>query len=76
MQRGSILDNPTNLERYILSSIRYDSAGHDHSVVRWDSSVFPDDEMRALTTRTSYIEQYGAEPDNYEITHVIHSEQL
>ena len=75
-QTLEILDNPTRLERYILSSIRYDSAIHEHAVVHWDSSVLPDDEMKALTTRTNYIEQYGTEPDNYEITHIIHNQQL
>ena len=71
-----ILDIPTRLERCILSSIRYDSAIHEHAVVHWDRSVLPDDEMKALTTRTRYTEQYGAEPDNCEITHIIHNQHL
>ncbi len=75
-QTLKILDRPTRLERYILSSIRYDSAIHGHAVVHWDSSVLPDDEMKALTTRTNHIEQYGTEPDNYEITYIIHNQQL
>ncbi|MDE0045277.1 MAG: FAD-dependent oxidoreductase [bacterium] len=75
-QTLKILDRPTRLERYILSSIRYDSAIHGHAVVHWDSSVLPDDKMKALTTRTNHIEQYGTEPDNYEITYIIHNQQL
>ena len=74
-QTLKILDRPTRLERYILSSIRYDSAIHGHAVVHWDSSVLPDDEMMALTTRSNHIEQYGTEPDNYEITYIIHNQQ-
>ena len=75
-QTLEILDRPTRLERYILSSIRYDSAIHGHAVVHWDSSVLPDDQMKALTTRTNHIEQYGTEPDNYEITYIMHNQQL
>ena len=75
-QTLKILDNPTRLEHYILSSIRYDSTIHQHAVVHWDSSVLPDDEMNALTTRSNYIEQHGAEPDNYEITYIMHNQQL
>ena len=75
-QTLKILDRPTRLERYILSSIRYDNAIHGHAVVHWDSSVLPDDRMKALTTRTNHIEQYGTEPDNYEITYIMHNQQL
>ena len=34
-----ILDEPTMLERYILSSIRYESELHNHAVVHSDASV-------------------------------------
>ncbi|MCY4392472.1 MAG: hypothetical protein OXE43_10515, partial [Chloroflexi bacterium] len=70
-----LLDKPTLLERYILSSIRYESELHNHTVVHSDSSVLPDNEMKPLETRSNYIEQYGARPDNYEITYIMHNQQ-
>ena len=70
-----ILENPTFLERYILSSIRYDDEIHHRAVVHFDSSVLPDNEVRALETRSNHIEQYGAKPDNYEITYIMHNQQ-
>ncbi len=70
-----ILDKPTFLERYILSSIRYDSEIHNHAIVHWDSSVLPDNEARPLQTRSNHIEQYGSRPDNYEVTYIMHNQQ-
>ena len=70
-----ILDNPTMLERYILSSVRYESELHNHTVVHSDSSVLPDNEVQPLATRSNHIEQYGARPDNYEITYIMHNQQ-
>ena len=70
-----ILDKPTMLERYILSSVRYESELHNHTVVHSDSSVLPDNDVKALTTRSNHIEQYGARPDNYEITYIMHNQQ-
>ena len=70
-----ILDRPTFLERYILSSIRYESELHNHTVVHSDASVLPDNEASPLTTRSNHIEQYGARPDNYEITYIMHNQQ-
>ena len=70
-----ILDKPTMLERYILSSIRYESELHNHTVVHSDASVLPDNAVKPLTTRTNHIEQYGARPDNYEITYIMHNQQ-
>ena len=70
-----ILDNPSALERYILSSIRYDSEIHHLAVVHSDASVLPDNEMQPLSTRSNHIEQYGAKPDNYEITYIMHNQQ-
>ena len=70
-----ILDRPTMLERYILSSIRYESELHNHTVVHSDSSVLPDNEVKPLETRSNHIEQYGARPDNYEITYIMHNQQ-
>ena len=57
-----ILDKPTLLERYILSSIRYESELHNHTVVHSDASVLPDNEAQPLATRSNHIEQYGAPP--------------
>ena len=69
------LDNPTKLERYILSSIRYDTDLHNHAVVHFDESVLPDNEAKILSTRSNHIRQYGAKPDNYEITYIMHNQQ-
>ena len=74
-QTLKILDEPTFLERYILSSIRYDNEIHHLAVVHSDSSVLPDNEARPLSTRSNHIEQYGAKPDNYEITYIMHNQQ-
>ena len=70
-----MLDKPTALERYLLSSIRYESELHNHTVVHSDASVLPDNEAKPLTTRSNHIEQYGARPDNYEITYIMHNQQ-
>ena len=70
-----MLDRPTMLERYILSSVRYDSELHNHAIVHSDASVLPDSDVRALATRSNHIEQYGARPDNYEITYIMHNQQ-
>ena len=70
-----MLDRATFLERAILSSIRYESELHNHTVVHSDASVLPDNEAKPLTTRSNHIEQYGARPDNYEITYVMHNQQ-
>jgi len=70
-----LLDKPTFLERSILSSIRYESELHNHTVVHSDASVLPDNEVKPLTTRSNHIEQYGSRPDNYEITYIMHNQQ-
>ena len=70
-----ILDRPTLLERFILSSIRYESELHSHTVVHSDSSILPDNEAKPLATRSNHIEQYGPRPDNYEITYIMHNQQ-
>ena len=70
-----MLDKPTMLERYILSSVRYDSELHNHTVVHSDPTVLPDNEVKPLVTRSNHIEQYGARPDNYEITYIMHNQQ-
>ena len=70
-----MLDNPTMLERYILSSVRYESELHNHTIVHSDASVLPDNEVKPLETRSNHIEQYGTRPDNYEITYIMHNQQ-
>ena len=70
-----MLDAPTYLESSILSSIRYESELHNHAVVHSDASVLPDSDVEALDTRSNHIEQYGARPDNYEITYIMHNQQ-
>ena len=70
-----MIDKPTFMERYILSSIRYESELHNHTVVHSDSSVLPENEVQPLATRSNHIEQYGARPDNYEITYIMHNQQ-
>ncbi len=74
-QTLEILDRPTRLERYILSSIRYDRTLHHTAVVHSDPSVLPDNEAKPLSTRSNHIQQYGEPPDNYEITYVMHNQQ-
>ena len=74
-QTLALLDKPTSLERFILSSIRYETDLHGQAVVHSDSSVLPEDESNALATRSNYIQQYGARPDNYEITYIMHNQQ-
>ena len=69
------LDRPTLLERFILSSVRYESELHNHAIVHSDASVLPDGPVKPLTTRSNHIEQYGARPDNYEITYIMHNQQ-
>ena len=70
-----LLDKPTFLERYILSSVRYESELHNHTVVHSDSSVLPENAVQPLATRSNHIQQYGARPDNYEITYIMHNQQ-
>ena len=70
-----ILDKPTFLERYILSSIRYESELHNHTLVHSDAAVLPNNEVKLLETRSNHIEQYGSRPDNYEITYIMHNQQ-
>ena len=70
-----MLDRPTLLESWLLSSIRYESELHNHTIVHSDASVLPDSDVRALDTRSNHIEQYGTRPDNYEITYIMHNQQ-
>ena len=48
-----ILDKPTYLENWLLSSIRYESELHNHTVVHSDASVLPDNAVRPLAATTS-----------------------
>ena len=70
-----MLDKPTLLESYILSSVRYESELHNHTIVHSDASILPDNEVKPLATRSNHIEQYGVRPDNYEITYIMHNQQ-
>ena len=70
-----MLDEPTRMESCLLSSIRYESELHNHTIVHSDASVLPDSEVRPLATRSNHIEQYGVRPDNYEITYIMHNQQ-
>ena len=70
-----MLQKPTCLESSILSSIRYESELHNHTVVHSDASLLPESDVEALATRSNHIEQYGARPDNYEITYIMHNQQ-
>ncbi len=70
-----MLHDPTWLESSILSSIRYESELHNHTVVHSDASVLPESDVEALATRSNHIDQYGARPDNYEITYIMHNQQ-
>ena len=70
-----MLDGPTLLEGWLLSSIRYESELHNHTIVHSDDSVLPKNEVQALETRSNHIEQYGTRPDNYEITYIMHNQQ-
>ena len=74
-QTSMMLDMPTFLERWLLSSIRYESELHNHTVVHSDASVLPDNAVGPLATRSNHIEQYGVRPDNYEITYIMHNQQ-
>ncbi len=69
------LDKPSLFESWLLSSIRYESELHNHAIVHSDASVLPDNAAEPLTTRSNHIEQYGARPDNYEITYIMHNQQ-
>ena len=70
-----MLDRPTFMEGWLLSSIRYESELHNHTIVHSDASVLPDNEARPLEMRSNHIEQYGVRPDNYEITYIMHNQQ-
>ena len=70
-----MLHQPTRFEVALLSSIRYESELHNHTLVHSDASVLPDSDVEALETRSNHIEQYGARPDNYEITYIMHNQQ-
>ncbi len=70
-----MLDKPAFPETFLLSKIRYESELHNHTIVHSDASILPDNEARALETRSNHIEQYGSRPDNYEITYIMHNQQ-
>jgi predicted NAD/FAD-binding protein len=70
-----MLAEPSKTERWLLGAIRYESELHNHAVVHTDASVLPKDDTHALETRSNFILHYGARPDNYEITYIMHNQQ-
>jgi predicted NAD/FAD-binding protein len=70
-----LLDEPNLLERWLLSSVRYESELHNHAIVHSDESVLPENQTRPLETRSNFIIHYGSRPDNYEITYIMHNQQ-
>ncbi len=70
-----ILDKPSFIENCLLSSIRYESELHNHTIVHSDASILPDSAVKPLATRSNHIKQYGVRPDNYEITYIMHNQQ-
>lgn len=71
-----MLTEPSAGERYVLGSVRYESELHNHAVVHSDDSVLAGATgMAASETRSNYVEHYGARPDNYEITYIMHNQQ-
>src|SRR5688572_24855071 len=70
-----MLEKPSIMETFLFSSIRYESELHNHTVVHYDASVLPTNETRPLETRSNFIRQSGARPDNYEITYTKSNQQ-
>lgn len=70
-----ILSDPSAIERRVLGGVRYESELHNHAIVHTDASVLPNDETRALDTRSNFVLQYGSRPDNYEVTYIMHNQQ-
>ena len=54
-QALALLERPRPLERWVLSSVRYERELHHHAVVHTDGSVLPDNATRPLETRSNYI---------------------
>jgi hypothetical protein len=70
-----MLAEPSAAERWVLGAVRYESELHNHAIVHTDRAVLPEDETKPHDTRSNYIMQYGARPDNYEITYIMHNQQ-
>ncbi|MDE0302651.1 MAG: FAD-dependent oxidoreductase, partial [Gammaproteobacteria bacterium] len=45
-----MLDKPTFLERWLLSSIRYESELHNHTIIHSDASILPDTDVKEIDT--------------------------
>jgi predicted NAD/FAD-binding protein len=71
----TMLAEPSRRERWVLGRVRYETDLHSHAVVHTDASVLPDDDTRVLETRSTFVRHYGARPDNYEITYLMHNQQ-
>jgi len=74
-QARALLERPRAMERWLLSSVRYERELHRHAVVHTDGSVLPDNATRPLETRSNYIFHRGGPQDNYEITYIMHNQQ-
>ena len=70
-----LLGDATSAERRALGAVRYESELHNHVVVHTDGSVLPVDGTKTLETRSNFVLQYGARPDNYELTYIMHNQQ-
>ncbi|HEX4336569.1 MAG TPA: FAD-dependent oxidoreductase [Polyangiaceae bacterium] len=70
-----MLADPTSSERRALGRVRYESELHNHAIVHTDGSILPDDATKIVDTRSNYVLHYGARPDNYEITYLMHNQQ-
>lgn len=74
-QSMMMLDKPSKLELWLLSSIRYEAELHNHVTVHSDESVLPKNATKPVEERSNYVQQYGARPDNYELTYIMHNQQ-
>jgi predicted NAD/FAD-binding protein len=70
-----LLADPSSGERRALGRVRYESELHNHAIVHTDASVLPVDDTKVMETRSNYVLHYGARPDNYELTYVMHNQQ-
>jgi predicted NAD/FAD-binding protein len=73
-QALAMLERPSRLEAWLLSSVRYDTQLHHRAVVHSDPAVLGEP-ADTLATRSNYVEQHGGRPDNYAITYLMHNQQ-
>ncbi len=70
-----LLADPSAFEQRVLGAVRYESELHNHAIVHTDRSILPIDATKIEDTRSNYVLHYGARPDNYEITYLMHNQQ-